>query len=170
MLQSIVLDEIHTYAGAQATEVAYLLRKLKNRLRRQHALQVFGTSASLPAGDDEEKSVLNFASDLVEEKVHCVLRGKRVPHSSLTSSHQASFSLNVAQWQSVGLILQRVESLGALAPQEWNKQVASERSTSRHSSAALQRFFIRCTSKMFRCKLRTPPPVGGVAPPHGCHL
>jgi hypothetical protein len=125
-LQNIVLDEIHTYAGAQATEVAYLLRKLKNRLSIQHPLQVFGTSASLPAGDDEDKSVLAFASDLFGEKVDCVLRGKRVPHSSLTSSHQASFSLNVAQWQSVELILQRVESLGALAPEEWNKQVASE--------------------------------------------
>ncbi len=31
-LQTIVLDEIHTYSGAQATEVAFLLRKLKTRL------------------------------------------------------------------------------------------------------------------------------------------
>ena len=31
-LECVVLDEIHTYGGAQATEVAYLLRKLKNRL------------------------------------------------------------------------------------------------------------------------------------------
>jgi hypothetical protein len=29
-LHTIVLDEIHTYAGALAIEVAYLLRKLRN--------------------------------------------------------------------------------------------------------------------------------------------
>ena len=43
-LRCVVLDEIHTYSGAQATEVAFLLRKLKNRLGIEAPLQVFGTS------------------------------------------------------------------------------------------------------------------------------
>jgi ATP-dependent helicase YprA (DUF1998 family) len=46
-LKTIVLDEIHTYQGAQATEVAFLLRKLKNRLNINQPLQVFGTSSAI---------------------------------------------------------------------------------------------------------------------------
>src|SRR5210317_895044 len=49
-LHTVVLDEIHTYSGAQATEVAFLLRKLKNRLGINRNLQVYGTSASLAPG------------------------------------------------------------------------------------------------------------------------
>ena len=46
-LHTVVLDEIHTYAGAQAIEVAYLLRKLRNKLRLAHPVQCIGTSASM---------------------------------------------------------------------------------------------------------------------------
>ncbi|WP_204985783.1 hypothetical protein, partial [Microvirga pakistanensis] len=44
----LVLDEIHTYTGAQAVEVAFLIRKLKTRLGLEpNAIQAIGTSASL---------------------------------------------------------------------------------------------------------------------------
>ena len=50
-LQSLVLDELHTYAGAQAIEVAFLIRKLKNHLGiPQGQLRCVGTSASLRPG------------------------------------------------------------------------------------------------------------------------
>ena len=79
-LRHIVLDEIHTYVGAQATEVAYLLRKLKNRLGLDRKLTVYGTSASLPNGEGDDGKVIEFASNLFGEEVHEVVRGKRIPH------------------------------------------------------------------------------------------
>lgn len=43
----IVLDEAHVYAGAQGSEVAMLLRRLKDRVARERSLQCIATSASL---------------------------------------------------------------------------------------------------------------------------
>ena len=65
-LRFLVLDEIHTYAGAQAIEVAFLLRKLKVQLGLETgSLQVVGTSASLNV--DESQELARFASDLFGE-------------------------------------------------------------------------------------------------------
>ena len=63
-LHTVVLDEIHTYAGAQAIEVACLLRKLRNKLRLAHPVQCIGTSASHGEGADAEAKTKRFASDL----------------------------------------------------------------------------------------------------------
>jgi len=109
-LECIVLDEIHTYTGAQATEVAYLLRKLKNRLGLTRRLQVFGTSASLPAGDVNDQRILTFAKDLFGEPVDRVIRGRRIPHHGLTQPTNSAFSLDVATWIGIGKVL---ESLAA---------------------------------------------------------
>ena len=68
-LRFIVLDEIHTYRGAQATEVAFLLRKLKNRLGIKDSVRVFGTSASLAEGEDADVQLKKFASGLFGEQV-----------------------------------------------------------------------------------------------------
>lgn len=82
-LHTIILDELHTYAGAQATEVAFLLRKLKTRLKSAAALQVFGTSASLASGEGADAALLDFGSNLFGEQVQKVIRGKRIPHQRL---------------------------------------------------------------------------------------
>lgn len=97
-LQTIVLDEIHTYTGAQASEVAFLLRKLKNRLGLQQPLQVFGTSASFPSGEKNDTQILKFASDLFGEKVHQVIRGKREVHHTLSGDTDELFSLDIKTW------------------------------------------------------------------------
>jgi len=110
-LRFIVLDEIHTYRGAQATEVAYLLRKLKNRLGVTDSIRVFGTSASLAEGNDEVERVGNdellkrFASGLFGEAVDEVVRGKRIVHERLRGEAAAGFSLTVAQWVAVGEVI-----------------------------------------------------------------
>ena len=55
-LQSLVLDELHTYTGAQAIEVAFLIRKLKNHLSiAQGELRCIGTSASLAWTSDRSR-------------------------------------------------------------------------------------------------------------------
>jgi len=88
VLQYLVLDELHTYDGAQGADVACLIRRLKERLAiAKGELCVIGTSATLddreppkdsaadkgdgnidakPAGSDR---LARFASTLFEEKI-----------------------------------------------------------------------------------------------------
>lgn len=122
-LECIVLDEIHTYAGAQATEVAYLLRKLKNRLKVEKPLQVFGTSASFPSGGNTDERIKRFASNLLGESVDVVLRGKRIPHLKLSAPATSPFSLDSATWRGVGSILQRLEGEQSLTISAWKSAV-----------------------------------------------
>jgi len=65
----IVLDEAHVYDGAQATEIAMLLRRLKDRIVQSETgkLQIIATSATLGGGVDDFPSVASFASDLFAE-------------------------------------------------------------------------------------------------------
>lgn len=83
-LQYLVLDELHTYDGAQGADVACLIRRLKERLSiPQGKLCVVGTSATM---DDRDRSdrvgggmidatetgserLANFASKLFEEDI-----------------------------------------------------------------------------------------------------
>ena len=122
-LQMIVLDEIHTYSGAQATEVAYLLRKLKNRLGCSTPLQVFGTSASLPEGKTNDERICTFASNLFGEEVKHVVRGRRVPHSSI-QGEGGSFNLNLTTWIQIGGILQDMIDSKNMNLQAWHSRIA----------------------------------------------
>src|SRR5579884_2505669 len=65
---TLVLDEAHTYTGAKGTEVAYLVRRLKERLGLPSGSPQFraiATTASVPADADEQ--LLEFISDLFGE-------------------------------------------------------------------------------------------------------
>ena len=64
-LKFLVLDEAHAYRGIQATEIAFLVRRLKDRLGIED-LTCIATSATLgQQGDAEsETKVRKFASDL----------------------------------------------------------------------------------------------------------
>lgn len=64
-LLTLVLDEAHMYTGARGTEVAYLLRRLCDRLdvgRKQ--IRFVATSATLGEGRGAEEAVKTFASRL----------------------------------------------------------------------------------------------------------
>lgn len=62
----IVLDEAHSYTGAQGIEVAYLIRRLKQRLgKSQGDMRCIGTSATLT---DDAQVAMRFASTLLGEK------------------------------------------------------------------------------------------------------
>ena len=88
MLRFLVLDEVHTYAGAQASEVALLLRKLRRRLGlTPEQMRCIGTSASLAKGAEAEKDILRFASDLFGTSFTRVIRGERQEHTLLTSTN-----------------------------------------------------------------------------------
>ncbi len=65
---TLVLDEAHTYTGAKGTEVAYLVRRLKERLGLPSGSPKFraiATTASVPPGADDQ--LLEFISDLFGE-------------------------------------------------------------------------------------------------------
>lgn len=110
-LQFIVLDEIHTYYGAQATEVAFLLRKLKTRLGAHEGIRVFGTSASLSDSPSADEELKKFASDLFGEPVQAVVRGRRVAHLALTREEKEVFTLSLDHWQALGSMLKEFSQL-----------------------------------------------------------
>lgn len=67
MLKFIVLDEIHTYDGAQGTDVAHLLRRLKLKLQLSPGqLCPVGTSATIGSGRST-KLIRKYASDIFGE-------------------------------------------------------------------------------------------------------
>ena len=68
---TLVLDEAHTYTGARGTEVAHLVRRLKERLGiapGDGKLRAIATSASIPANQGGGAEMLRkFSSDLFGE-------------------------------------------------------------------------------------------------------
>jgi len=67
-LRYLVLDEIHSYRGALATEVACLLRRLKARCGLQPGeLRAIGTSATVSQDAGGDAALARFASELFAE-------------------------------------------------------------------------------------------------------
>lgn len=70
LLKFIVLDELHTYDGAQGTDVANLLRRLKLRLNIPNGnLCPVGTSATLGNGKDAKDKLCGYALDIFGESI-----------------------------------------------------------------------------------------------------
>ena len=63
-LKYLVVDELHTFDGAQGTDLALLLRRLKSRLEtpKDHIAHI-GTSATL-GGGDQIQGLLDYAGDV----------------------------------------------------------------------------------------------------------
>lgn len=69
MLRFLVLDELHTYDGAQGTDVANLIRRLKLKLGMQQGeLCPVGTSATIGSKDDSMERLCQYASDVFGEE------------------------------------------------------------------------------------------------------
>lgn len=62
------MDEAHIYDGAQGSEVALLLRRLKQRVAPKANLQCIATSASLTGSvrNDPHGEAMQFASNLFD--------------------------------------------------------------------------------------------------------
>lgn len=75
LLKYLVLDELHTYDGAQGADVACLIRRLKERLNcPAESLCVVGTSATIASSSDETTDdpidrLCKFAETLFEENI-----------------------------------------------------------------------------------------------------
>ena len=69
LLKFLVLDELHTYDGAQGTDVANLIRRLKLKLSlpNEH-LCCIGTSATMGSEGEAKEALCKFASDVFGEQ------------------------------------------------------------------------------------------------------
>ena len=126
-LRFIILDEVHVYGGAQATEVACLLRKLKQRYSNGLRPRCIATSASLP--EDAGAQTLDFASRLFGEPFEVqqsgVVRGERRMHASLTEDADEEDSFSAFQWVRINKLLASFKNLpsGESTVVKWNEMV-----------------------------------------------
>ena len=82
VLRFIVLDELHTYDGAQGTDVANLIRRLKLKLNLPKAsLCPIGTSATIGNGEDSKARLWEYATSVFGEQFReeCVIEEHRIP-------------------------------------------------------------------------------------------
>lgn len=67
-LRYLVLDELHTYDGAQGTDVACLIRRLSARLGEHDSLCPVGTSVTVASDTgDSQRELLEFASKVFDQ-------------------------------------------------------------------------------------------------------
>jgi hypothetical protein len=133
-LRWLVLDELHTYTGAQAIEVAFLLRKLKANLGMEPGkLRCVGTSASLDP--DRKDDLTRFAQDLFNEPFGSgdavVITGERELHHQIREDCETTL-FTPETWLLLGEGLARLRADGGLAPDEerfhvenWNDKLGS---------------------------------------------
>lgn len=68
LLQFLILDELHTYDGAQGTDVANLIRRLKLKLSIEKGqLCAVGTSATIGSGEDSKRLLIEYAEKVYGE-------------------------------------------------------------------------------------------------------
>ncbi len=124
-LRFLVLDEVHTYAGAQATEVAFLLRKLLRRLGQNPAeVRCIGTSASFATGEEEDRKICRFAGNLFGAPFARVIRGQRREHHLLQAPAADPFRLPAGAWGELGRIAAAVDDLPGACGENWNGALA----------------------------------------------
>ena len=127
---TLVLDEAHTYTGAKGTEVAHLVRRLKERLGIQPGsgkFQAIATSASIPSAPRAEDAVGKFTSDLFAEPadsftiIHAGITDEQSPVRTARPQSFTAFS----RFQDVFApsdpwtgIRELAESLGSTKPDE----------------------------------------------------
>ena len=92
-LKFIVLDELHTYDGAQGTDVANLIRRLKLKLNlTKGTLCPIGTSATIGNGPDSKQRLCEYASDVFGEtfEEENVIEEHRIPVADYVSDSVSS--------------------------------------------------------------------------------
>ncbi|TCM75230.1 DEAD/DEAH box helicase [Rhodovulum steppense] len=126
-LRWIVLDEIHTYTGAQAIEVAFLMRRLKAHLGiADGRLRCVGTSASLDP--DRKAELAGFAENLFGEPFAgeaSIITSRRQRHPAIAARPDAS-GLSPAAWAQAGELAAFVRAEADLGrrvdPETWNEE------------------------------------------------
>ncbi len=122
-LKFIVLDEIHSYRGAQATEVALLMRKLQSRYCKGVKVTCIGTSASLSQDNESAKQIKKFAGDLFGAEFELPITAKRKAHHLLSKTQKIK-AFEPGQWEGLHKVLMAVRSDSpSNEVAQWNKQL-----------------------------------------------
>ena len=66
VLRYLVVDELHTFDGAQGTDLACLIRRLRARLRADDGLICVGTSATI-GGERDREAILNYVAGIFQQ-------------------------------------------------------------------------------------------------------
>ena len=88
-LQYLVVDEMHTFDGAQGSDLALLIRRLKHRLQMpENHLTCVGSSATLGSGEEAVKDLVKYAETIFGERFEgdAVVRETRVTASEVLKS------------------------------------------------------------------------------------
>ena len=65
-LRFLVVDELHTFDGAQGTDLACLIRRLRARLQADDGLVCAGTSATI-GGEEDRAAILDYVSEVFHQ-------------------------------------------------------------------------------------------------------
>lgn len=127
---TLVLDEAHTYTGAKGTEVAHLVRRLKDRLGLAPGstrFRAIATSASIPNVPGAQSDLVAFMSDLFGEPqdsftlIHAGVQDEELTIRGVNSEALGAFAQfhdefsHDDPWPSIRVLAQ---SLGLRAPDE----------------------------------------------------
>ena len=127
---TLVLDEAHTYTGAKGTEVAHLVRRLKERLGLRpdsNKFRAIATSASIPNVQGAEGDLTKFTSELFGEPqnsftlIHAGVSAEEPNERDLDSGSLVAFGQfhdvfsHADPWPSIQALSQ---SLGLAEPNE----------------------------------------------------
>ena len=66
VLRYLVVDELHTFDGAQGTDLACLIRRLRARLQADDELICVGTSATI-GGEEDREAILDYVSGIFQQ-------------------------------------------------------------------------------------------------------
>lgn len=125
-LRTVVLDEIHTYSGAQAIEVAFLLRKLRNRHPETERIRCVGTSASLSSDPEVQEQLKTFASDIFGVPfTKDIVFGKREIHAELLTKDE-TWSLDAAGWKALGSVVAGLREIESPRVRDWQRAIEEE--------------------------------------------
>ena len=127
-LRFLVLDEIHSYAGAQAVEVAFLIRKLKTRLSMEPGrLQCIGTSASL--NENLQAEIVEFGEGLFGEDFgdpdKALITGKRESHQALSTEVDSGPQYSAEEWSRINEVCGAFRASQDQSTDSWNEAVES---------------------------------------------
>lgn len=96
LLRWIVLDEAHGYIGAQAAEMALLLRRVRAAFGVEpEQVRLLATSATIGEGEGTEEKLKRFASDLagVDQRLVRVIQGREAETDLPLAAPDTEFDL-----------------------------------------------------------------------------
>ena len=94
LLRYLVVDELHTFDGAQGTDLACLIRRLRDKLQLQDNLACVGTSATI-GGESARQQLAQYASQVfaTEFALDSIILEDRVSVDEYLQSFQDSAAL-----------------------------------------------------------------------------